>query len=419
MLLHTLARSLARLTRPAGALALVAGLALTGAALAQSPFSPAFWVNDHPVTQYQLEQRARFLDVLGSGGDDSLATARQRLIEDRLRVTEARRFGLRATREQVEAGMAEFAARAQLSTAEFLENLGRAGVSRATFEDFVHAGIVWRELAQAMFGARVQVSEADIDAAMSVANRRGVQRIQLSEIFLPSDPQFAQAVAELIPRILAIDSFEEFANAARQVSAAPSRERGGRVDEWLELGNLPPNIAVPFATAAPGTIIGPIEIPGAFAIFQLRARSSARDLPAGQIELDYMRAALPGGRSEANLALAEAIVGRVDMCSALPTTIGRLAPDLPADTVQRVTQRQSALAQGAAVELGRLDVNELSYNTVEAGALVIYMLCARRFIPDPERSRDEVRQQVFVQQLGGMAEIYLQNLIAESEIRDR
>lgn len=413
---------LRRSGRTAARLAAVLALALTwlGAPLpaaAQSPFAAALYVNDEAITNYEISQYAGFLEFLGVGGNDPRTEARQRLIEDRLRLQEARRLGLRINPVDIASGMSEFAARAELTSDEMITRLGQAGVDRATFENFIRAGVLWRDLVNQRHGGDVRVTGAQVDQALSVAAVRPVTEVLLSEIFLPSDPEFAEPVAQLIPQILAITSIEEFGNAARQVSAAPTAEQGGRIERWIELQSLPEPVAIPASSAATGTIIGPIEVPGAYAIFMLRGRRDTRDVPAGDVEVEYRRVGLPGGRSEANLQRAAEIRATTDSCADLGRVVGVIAPEIPEGGVATLTQRQNELPAGVATELARLNPGQITTNLSESGELVVLMLCHRNVVPDPRPSRSDIEMSLYNRGLEGISEIYLQTLRAEAEIR--
>lgn len=414
----TMRRSGRRAVRLALALSLaMAGLGTALPAAAQSPFAAAVYVNDQAITNYEIGQYTRFLEFLGVGGTDPRTEARNRLIEDRLRLQEARRLGMRVTPEDIAAGMTEFAGRAELTRDEMIERLGQAGVDRATFEEFIRAGILWRDLVNMRHGSEVRVTGAQVDQALSVAAVRPVTEVLLSEIFLPSDPEFAEPVAQLIPQILAISSIEEFGNAARQVSAAPTAPEGGRIERWIELQSLPEPVAVPASSAAAGTIIGPIEVPGAYAIFMLRGRRDTRDIPAGDIEVEYRRVGLPGGRTEANLERAARIRATADTCADLGRVVGLVAPEIPEGGVTTQTVRQNELPAGIATELARLNPGQITTNLSEGGELVVLMLCHRNVVPDPRPARAQIEMSLYNRALEGIAEIYLQTLRAEAEIR--
>ncbi|MGY6534726.1 MAG: peptidylprolyl isomerase [Pararhodobacter sp.] len=420
-------RGLATARRTAGALgaagalglaALAFGAAAPAVSHAQSPFSAALYVNDSPITNYEITQRMRFMEFIGAAsGGDRRAAAVERLIEDRLQRQESRRVGLRASSEDIRNGMAEFAARAELSTEEMIAQLGQAGVDADTFRDFVHAGILWRDLVNARFGPEIRITDAQVERALSLAAVRPMTEILISEIFLPSDPQFADVVNQLIPQLQELRTIEAFADAARQVSAAPSNQQGGRVDRWIPMNELPDEIGSAFDSASIGTVIGPLEFPGAFAFFQLRARRDTRDVPAGQIEYEYRRASLPGGQSETNRARAARIRASVDSCADLGAVVGQVVPELPEGAVSTITRPRPEIDAATAAELGRLNPGGISTNLTQSGEMVLLMLCNRRVISDPRPTQSQVRNALFNQALEGRAEIYLQQLRAEAEIR--
>jgi peptidyl-prolyl cis-trans isomerase SurA len=149
--------------------ALMAALLITGHAApapAQSPFTVAARVNNDIVTNYEIQQRQRFLQLLNAPGD-VISNAPEALINERLQTQAAERMGVVATPEDIEAGVAEFAARANMGPQQFITALGEAGVSAESFRDFIAAGINWRNVVRARFADSAQVSDAEIDRALA------------------------------------------------------------------------------------------------------------------------------------------------------------------------------------------------------------------------------------------------------------
>lgn len=395
-------------------LALMAGAMGLTALSAQTLLSPVRRVNDRVITAYDLDQRMRFMEALNAGGADMRAEALQRLTEEAVQRDYAQRRNLRANRDEIREGMAEFASRAELSADELVSALGEVGVDRATFEGFVEAGLLWRRLVGQELPALVAVSDADVARARDTAAILGRQRVLLSEIFLPTDPQFAEPVAEIIGMIRAARSIEEFSEIAREFSLAGTREQGGRLPDWVALENLPGPIASQLRDARAGQIIGPLELGGAIAFFQLRAIESTRDIPADRVQLSYRRLLLPGGRSEANLALVAQMRGQVDSCAGL----GPFARGLPEAALVEREALMREIAPSDAVELARLDRGEISANTTEGDNLVVLMLCARELQFDERPSDNRIRNMVFEQRLSAMADLRLQELVADAEIVD-
>lgn len=400
------------LARPA-----VLGLALTlGQVLpgqAQS-FGPVIRVNDKVITGYELDQRARMLQVFNAPGNPQ-DLAREQLIEDRLKAGAADRFGLTADAEEVEAGMTEFAGRANMELPQFIQALSGEGVSQQTFRDFVASNVVWRQVVRGRFASRVSVTEEEIDRAIATRGQESGVQVLISEIFVPTarNPQQAAQVADQISQITTIDAF---AQAARQYSAAPSRDQGGRVN-WMSASNLPPALRPQIMALSPGQVTQPIEIDGALALFQLRAIQEASASRQEYSEIEYASYYIAGGRSEDALSTAAKIRAEIDTCDDLYG----VAKGQPEDVLERVTLAPSEIPQDIGMELAKLDDNEVSTALTRNNgqALVFLMLCNRTpaGVPDEDEiDRNAVRTQLQNARLGSYAEGYLAQLRSEARI---
>lgn len=355
-------------------LALAAFAALAGAVNAQAgQFSAAITVNGDIVTNFELEQRIRFLQVLRIPGD-AREQAERGLIDDRLRKQAAKAAGITVTDDQIAAGMAEFAGRANLDTEQFLQAIGQGGVVPETFRDFVAAGLMWREYVQRTFTPKIRITEAEIDRAMSLTAQRGAgPRVLLSEIIIPTDPVNAAEKRDLATELSeTIRSEAAFAEAARRYSAAPSRARGGDIG-WVPLTNLPPQARQAITGLANGQVSPPVPLANAVALFRLRGVQQQAEITPARISVDYAQFLIPGGRSAAALAEAERIRGGADTCDDLY----RLARGLPPERLIRETRRLSDVPADIAAELAHLDENESSLALVRGDALVLLMLCHR------------------------------------------
>ncbi|MGR3321062.1 MAG: peptidylprolyl isomerase [Pseudooceanicola sp.] len=399
-----------RLTSAFAALALAC---LTAApALAQNPFSPAAKVGDRVITQFELDQRARMLELLNAPGDP-LELAQEQLIEDKLKAAAAQRFGVGLTEEELLAGQEEFAARANLSAEEFIAALEGAGVAEQTFIDFVASGVVWRKVVRGRFGSQIVISDQDIDRALTTAGNGESVRVLISEIFIAAPPQQAQQARDLANQISRVSTFEGFAAAARQYSAAPTGRQGGRVN-WMPVADLPPNLRGVILELKPGEVTRPLPVEGAIALFQLRAIEEGEYTPHTVTGLDYAAYYLPGGRSEATLAEAAKIRARVDTCDDL---YGE-AKGQPEEALERGLKAPGEIPQDVAYELAKLDAGEVSTALTRSNGetLVFLMLCERQTEFAQELDRAAVRTQLQNQQIDRFAQQYLEQLRSESRI---
>ena len=386
-------------------------LAAAPPAAAQGQFSPVVRVGDQVVTQYELTERIRFNQLLGAPGDLA-ALSLEQLVDDRLRIAEAARLGIEVTPADIEAGMSEFAGRANLETEEFVSILGQAGVAEETFRAFVEAGVAWREAVRARFSSEAAITAAEIDRAVASGEIEDPGlRVLMSEIVIPAPTADARAGALRRARQIAAAGDEEaFARAARAYSAAGSAAQGGRLD-WLPASALPDEVRSAVLALSPGEISGPVAVPGAVAIFRLRQLAEPR--AAGAI--DYAAFYIPGGRSAAALGEAARLRASVDTCDDLY----RVARGLPPERLERGVLPPAQIPADIAAELALLDANEVSTRLTRAGdqTLVFLMLCDRGGAIDPETvNRQAVANQLRGARLARLADGYLQELRAETAI---
>ncbi|WP_379561107.1 peptidylprolyl isomerase [Psychromarinibacter halotolerans] len=392
-------------------------LSLLGApaAQAQNPFAPIVKVNDRVVTVYELNQRTRFYEILRAPGDPA-EQAYETLINERLQLDAAERLGVTASQEQLEAGVSEFAARANLSAEEFLNAMAQEGVDSETVYDFVRAGVLWRGVVRAQFGPQAQVTEAEIDRAVATAGTGGTSgvRVLLSEIFLPANTPEAEAAAmRRASEISRITTIGGFAAAARQYSAAPSRDVGGRQD-WMPLSQLPAPLRSQILGLAPGQVTAPIPVPNAIALFQLRAIEETGAPTEAPAAIEFARYFIPGGRTESTLAEARRIENEVDTCDDLYG----IAKGQPPERLLRDTLPVEQIAGDVAIELAKLDRGEVStaLTTADGQALVFLMLCSRTSSAVEEIDRDQIREQLINQRLASYADGYMSQLRADAYI---
>ncbi len=392
---------------------LALSLIVTSAAAYGGPFDPVARVNGQVITQYELDQRILFLramNIPGDLGEDAL----ERLVNERLQSEAARRVGVNISQNDVLAGMEEFAARSNMNAEQFVEALARAGISRESFADFVRAGLAWRRLVRGLFSARAQISDAEVNRAVTQGSIGSGARVLVSEIFLPADTPERQAAAlRLADEIGEFRTVSEFAATARRYSVAPSAQRGGQQD-WVPIESLPAAYRNQILALSPGQITDPIPLPNAIALFQLHGIEESGRPQEVAISVDYARYLIPGGRSDAARARAEEVRVEIDGCDDLYGVASGQAED----RLQRDVVPTEELSGDIARELEALDEGETSANLVtEDGRMLIFlMLCGRTFAATEDVDREALRHGLFNQRLASHAESYLAELRAQAVI---
>lgn len=387
-------------------LALVLGFGMaSGHTALAGPFSAVKRVNDRAITQFEYDQRLLFMRILRQPGDvDKLAM--DSLIDDKLRMGAADRFGIKLSPDQVKAGMDEFAGRANLDTEKFLEIVAGMGLQPQTFRDFIEAGLVWREIVRGRFTPQVSITDAQIDRALANFKPLAELNLRVSEIVIPATGAGRGEAIKQAQRLRReMDVGTPFSELAQKNSTGPTAGRGGVMD-WQGLTDFDPDAIEAVRTLQPNQISKPIILDDKVVIYQMLEVKQVATAPKTLV-VDYAELLLPDdSKSVANVR------ANVDNCDDLYA----MAKGLPADRLTRKTLPVAQLPAAVAGILAGLDAGESSTATTRSGYRVFLMLCRRGAALTEEPSREEVRVQLTNQQLGSYSEIYLQELRSEAII---
>ncbi len=178
-------------------------LSLAGVAPAGAQGSVAT-VNGEPITNRDVEQRMRVSSMLFRQ-PLSREAAIQELINDRVKVSEGRRIGMRVTPQGLDEALGRLASNARQSPVEFERNLIRAGIEPDQVKAKINAQIVWGELLRQRTRGG-SVSNAELNAELERRVARGEARV--------TDFVIRQVVF-VVPAGTAPGQREREANAAR------------------------------------------------------------------------------------------------------------------------------------------------------------------------------------------------------------
>lgn len=390
----------------------------TAPAVAQSLFSPALTVNGDPITNYEINQRAKFLQILGAAGDP-VTQARKALIEDRLKQQAFNQVDFELSSEELAQGLDNFAARANMNTTQMMNSFEEAGVAQFTVEEFIRISLTWRNYVQARYTSRARPSEAEITRAMGQQGSRGGIEILVSELIIPVDPknpqqaQQAQQVAEEVSKIRSIDAFSD---AARKYSATDSREAGGKLP-WTNLSKLPPVLQPILMELKTGEVSAPLPLPNAIALFQMRGLREVSTGAPTYSAVEYATFYIGGGRTAETLTRAQEIKNKVDTCDDLYG----IAKDLPPEVLERHSKQPAEIPRDIALELAKLDTNEVSTALTTKGGnnLIFLMLCGRTTQQAEDASREDIANALTSQRLANLADSTLQQMRADAIIVEK
>ena len=240
-------------------------------------------VNNSVITQFELDQRAKFLGALKFTGNHS-ELAQTQLIEERLKQSEAQKLNISATDFEIEDALKRFASRANLTVKEFNKELKRLEIYPDTFRSYVETEVIWQKLVNKKFGAQSSVSNLQLQRAKSISKFEDTIQVLLTEIIIPFSKDDRSENENLANLLKQIKSTEEFSNAAQKYSKAPTATVGGRV-KWQNFDRLPGIIKPLILGLSPGQVTEPIMLTKAIALFQLR---DIREIKTDRTQLELL-----------------------------------------------------------------------------------------------------------------------------------
>jgi peptidyl-prolyl cis-trans isomerase SurA len=253
----------------------------------------------------------------------------ERMILVRLQVARAAQTGIRVSDEQVDAAIANIARQNNISIDQMRTQLAGQGQSFTDFRNSVRDELTGQALRQRFAQTRINISEAEVDAAMAAQANGGTQYhlahilVAMPEAATPEQIAIAQQKIDGIKSL--IDKGEmDFAAAAVRYSDSQNALEGGDLG-WRSLDEVPAAFGQTISAMQVGQVIGPTRGPSGFQLLKLvetrdasqaapqmvtqyRARhimvrtSDTVDDAAAKAKLDTLAARIAGGADFAAIA---------------------------------------------------------------------------------------------------------------------
>lgn len=376
-------------------------------------------VNDTVITTYDVEQRLKLM-IISSGGrvnPQALPQLQDRavrdLVEEQLKLQEAKKFDLEAPETAIQSEMRNMAGQSNLTIDQLEATLKSDGVSLQALKSQIASSIVWPELVQGRYGKRARVTDDEINQTLERLRADATQeQMLISEICIPVPSpdraqEYYQGGLQLIEQMR---KGVPFAVVAQQFSACTSAAAGGDMG-WVRAGELPSEIDEAVRELPPGAVTNPILAEGAFMIMAVRDKRAAVAQGEKSWTLAYAGAPLSMGRAAARTALeklatAEACGGGRALRADLGADVGvALIENAPLGAID---ERFRSAVEG----LGRGDLSDV----IEADdALHILYACeVDEGLGIP--SRDAIKDRLYGRHLQRIANQYLRDVERKSTV---
>ncbi|RUW08970.1 peptidylprolyl isomerase, partial [Mesorhizobium sp. M1A.F.Ca.IN.020.03.1.1] len=154
----------------AGFALLVAATSVSIAAMTPPAFASQikYVVNNIPITTGDIAHRAAFFKLQRKKGD-----AAKEMIDQTLRLAEAKRLGIRITDQQVDAAYQRFASNNKMPLAKLDAVMAQSGVTKEHFKEFIRAQMAWNQALGARYRSGEGGSVTEQDAVRRMLDKGG------------------------------------------------------------------------------------------------------------------------------------------------------------------------------------------------------------------------------------------------------
>ena len=371
---------------------------------AKDIFAPAIQVNEMVITQYEIDQRSLFFELLKFPGNHK-KEAEKSLIDDRLKLKAAEKFNIEANPTALSFEMELFAKRANLTVEQFAKRLKKSGVDRVTWENYMLIPILWFETVNRKFASEMSSSKLIDDTANQSTARSEIQ-VLLTEIIIPVQLGFEEEANQRIASLRKIKSLESFSEAASTYSVAPTRDVGGKI-KWQNMSSLPAVVRPLISGLSIGEVSEPLPISGGLAIFQLRdLRESNKKSKSSFV--DYIEF-----KFKKNPKINKLIMSNVVMCD----DVYSFLKSTQESELNRKNKKENSLSKELRNTLSELDQNEFVLKDQDDITSKLLMVCGRNETENLSKTdMNEISRSLANKRLLSLANSYLENLRQEARI---
>lgn len=341
------------------------------------------------------------------------------LIDERLKLQEAKRLNVQVSRDDVDQGIARFEAQLGIPPRQLPRVLAYYGVGMQAVRDHIRAEVAWVKAVTKRAQGQVVVSDEDVTARLEQLKQdAGKPEVRVAEIFLPTDNPAKEAeVKALADRLMAeLKAGASFPGLARNFSQSPSAAMGGDLG-WLRVDDFEPALQSTVADMTAGEAYGPVRTQAGYQIVLMIDRRTAKGITGGgsRVVLSQLVLPVPAGASaaqtKARMDEAKQLAASAKSCEDL-RAIGRangspLSGELGATDIGQLAPDMQNLVRP-------LRAGEKTAPFQSKDGIVVLMVCSRTDGDTGGEARDRVRDMLANERLATLSRRMLRDLTREA-----
>jgi len=395
-------------------IALLVSIGKVGPAVAQDVMRIAAVVNDDIISIWDVENRMRLI-ALSSGTKLTNDTRRRlapqvlrNLIDDRLRLQEAKRLNIRVSEREVRRSIEALERRNNLPKGAARQVLAQNGIDFAVLQAQQEANVAWIKIVDRRLSRQIDVGDDEVDEELRRLEAvRNLPQSLVSEIFLSVDSpdQEREIRGNALRLIEQIRSGASFAEIARSFSQSATAAIGGDLG-WVFPGQLDEELDKTIAAMRPGQLSQPIRDFSGYHILQVRDRRVFGAADPKDVKINMAQVLLPNISGAPQTQQAGSVLAQASSCDAL-VDAGRNAG---ATIASRLSLVVGDLQDTMAETVSTLEPGQTARPISQSSGLLLIMLCDREVPEAVLPSRTEIADRIGQSRLDLLARRYLRDL---------
>ena len=391
------------------------------ASTAQS--SIAAIINNDTILVSELNARIK-LFLLSAGMDENVENRKQvaeqmlnRMIDEKLKLQLAKKFDLVATKEEIDDGFANVAARNNMNPAQLEEFLKSKRIPKSLLIDHIKADIVWHTYIKERHQSTIQINDQDVKSKIAeYKSNKMAEQAQLAEIVLfynKGDANEKSTTANYAQKLInEIKRGANFAMVAQQSSHSASAALGGDIG-WVMVSNLDAESKKAVDKMHPGDL-SIVQMQNGIRILILRNKSVGGEANKVDTMLSFSQVIMPLPASPTMEALESLYQQTSSVSKNAKSTDGLAKLARSANEAAIVKMNNDVPSSNLNPQLRdilmKMPLNKASDPIRVEDGFLVFMVSKRQKVSPTDPTEDDIFRNILEQKLGQLSQRELRGL---------
>ena len=205
--------------------------------------------------------------------------AQEELIEERLKLQEAKRLGVEITDDDVKRMLQGIAERNKMTIDQFAQQVKSTGFDISTLRERLRGEQAWREAIRRRFGSQININQKDVDRMLSAAaNEAGEDafELQVQKVTLPIPGRADQAA--LVRRFSEAQALHGKADGCKNMASLAKEAADAKFEDskYVKPGSLPEPTRSLILLAKDGDVLPPAAQTNSIEIYAVCGRRALK-----------------------------------------------------------------------------------------------------------------------------------------------